>query len=132
MIQYQKKGRMSKIKFLGKSLTTLRTTGAVVPSSRFLCQEMVEIIDYSKAKILIELGAGNGVITKHLLSRMAPDTQLIVFEVQPAFCEILRAIDDDRLIIIEDSAEHLHQYLEKYGFEKADWHCFCYPFCDST
>jgi len=106
----------------------MRTTGAVTRSSRFLCQTMVENIDYNKADVIVELGAGDGVITKHILKRMRPDTRLLVFEIQASFCEIIRKIDDDRLIIIEDSAEHLHKYLEEYGFEKADAIISAIPF----
>ena len=119
---------MSRIKFLSKGLTSLRTTGALARSSRFLCQEMAKSIDYSNAKIIVELGAGDGVITKHLLNQMGPETKLMVFEVQASFCELLRGIDDDRLIIIEDSAEHLQQYLQEYGFEKADGIISAIPF----
>ncbi len=106
----------------------MRTTGAVTRSSRFLCQTMVENIDYDKAEVIVELGAGDGVITKHILERMRPNTRLLVFEIQASFCEIIRKIDDDRLIIIEDSAEHLHQYLKEYGFEKADAIISAIPF----
>ncbi len=113
---------------MGKGLTSFRTTGAVTRSSRFLCHEMINAVDYSKAKILVELGAGDGVITKHLLERMGPDTQLMVFEVQASFCELLHAIDDDRLIIIEDSAEYLDKYLKEHGFEKADGIISAIPF----
>jgi len=119
---------MNNMEFLSKGLSSLRTTGAVTRSSRFLCQAMAEPIDYSKAKILVELGAGDGVITKHILSRMSPGTKLMVFEVQPSFCEMLRKIDDNRLIIIEDSAEHIGKYLEEYGYEKADGIISAIPF----
>ena len=106
----------------------MRTTGAVTRSSRFLCQAMVENIDYKTAQVIIELGAGDGVITKHILDRMRPNTRLMVFEIQASFCKVLRTIDDDRLIIIEDSAEHLHKYLAEYGFDKADAIISAIPF----
>lgn len=121
-------GRMNRIKFLSKGLSSLRTTGAVTRSSRFLCQAMADSIDYSTAKVLVELGAGDGVITKHILERMPADAKLLVFEVQASFCEILRKIDDDRLVIIEDSAEHIGKYLKEHGYEKADGIISAIPF----
>ncbi|MEM1215016.1 MAG: ribosomal RNA adenine dimethylase, partial [Bacteroidota bacterium] len=82
---------MNKIKFFTEGLRNMRTVGTVTPSSRFLCESMLKGIDFSKAKFLVELGAGDGVVTKHILKRMRPDARLLAFEVQPDFCELLRA-----------------------------------------
>lgn len=119
---------MNKIKFLREGLKNLRTTGTVTPSSRFLCQSMIKGIDFSKARILIELGAGDGVVTRHILNKMHADARLFSFEVQSNFCDLLRKIDDPRLVIIEDSAEHLTDYLKEYGHEKADHIISAIPF----
>ncbi len=119
---------MNRIHFLREGLRHLRTTGTVTPSSQYLCQAMLKKIDFTESKWLVELGAGNGVITHHILANMRPDAKLLVFEVQPNFCEILRKIHDDRLIIIEDSAEHLPQYLQQYGFPHADHVVSAIPF----
>lgn len=119
---------MNSIKFLGKGLTTFRTTGALTRSSRFLCQQMVRNVDYENAKVIVELGAGDGVITKHILDRMGPNTKLLVFEIQPSFCELLNKINDDRMVVIEDSAEHLAKYLKEHGYDKADAIISAIPF----
>ncbi|MEZ4987367.1 MAG: methyltransferase [Saprospiraceae bacterium] len=119
---------MNRIAFLKEGLKNLRTTGTVTPSSRFLCQAMLREVDFATSRVLVELGAGNGVITRHILDAMAPDARLLVFEVQPNFCELLRKIDDDRLVVIEDSAEYLPQYLQQYGFEKANHIISAIPF----
>lgn len=116
------------MQFFREGLKNLRTTGTVTPSSRFLCQSMIKGIDFSEARILVELGAGDGVVTRHILAKMHPDACLLVFEVQASFCEILRNIKDDRLVVIEDSAEHLLLYLAKYGHEKADHIISAIPF----
>lgn len=119
---------MNKIKFLREGLKNLRTTGTVTPSSRFLCQSMIKGIDFSKARILVELGAGNGVVTRHILKKMHPDARLFAFEVQSNFCDLLRKINDDRLVVIEDSAEHLASYLQTHNYESVDHIISAIPF----
>ena len=121
---------MNKLGFLRESIKNLKTVGTVTPSSRFLCRAMLKGIDFSKATLIVELGAGNGVLTRHILKRMRPDAKLLCFEVQANFCDLLRAIDDDRLIVIEDSAEHLPTYLEEFGGHqrKADHIISAIPF----
>ncbi len=76
---------------------------------------MIKYVDFSHAKVLVELGAGDGVITKHILKAMGPDTQLLCFEVNPSFCKVLNGIKDNRLIVVEDSAENLQAHLDKLG-----------------
>lgn len=110
---------MNRLQFLKEGIKNLRTTGTVTPSSRYLCQAMIKSIDFKHAKVIVELGAGDGVVTRHILRKMRPDAKLLCFEVQASFCEMLRQIDDDRLVVIEDSAEELPTYLANYGFEKA-------------
>ena len=89
---------------------------------------MVKHVDYSQAKLLVELGAGDGVITKHILDRMEKDTILLSFEVNAEFCKLLREIDDPRLVVIEDSAENLEKYLKEHNFEHIDYVISAIPF----
>jgi phospholipid N-methyltransferase len=81
---------------------------------------MIEHIDFKTARCIIELGGGDGVITKHILKRMHPEAKLITFEILPQFCDLLRKIDDKRLIVAEDSAENIQKYLQEQGFAEAD------------
>ena len=93
--------------------------GAVSPSSRFLGEKMLCNIDFSKEKIIVELGPGTGVFTDMIIKRMAPDAKLLVFELNDNFFESLNErINDPRVTIIHDSAEFIEKYLEKD--QKAD------------
>jgi phospholipid N-methyltransferase len=103
---------MSHLSFLKESFRSIRTTGAVMRSSRWLVREMLQPIDFDKAKIVVELGA-------HLLS----------FEINPEFCKILKgSISDPRFILIEDSAAALPEHLKKLGFGQADYIISGIPF----
>lgn len=105
---------VTKRSFIKQFFKDRQMVGAVSPSTRFLGEKMVENIDFSTAKLLIELGPGNGVFTDIIMERMAPDAKLLVFELNDEFFESLKArIDDPRVQLIHDSAEFLEKYLEE-------------------
>ncbi|MBR9919643.1 MAG: methyltransferase domain-containing protein [Bacteroidetes bacterium] len=89
---------------------------------------MVKQIDFSQVDHIVELGAGDGVITHHILKQMKPDAKLFAFELLSNMADDLRKIDDDRLIIIEDSAEKLIMYMEKHGVKEVDAIISALPF----
>lgn len=96
--------------------------GAVAPSSRFLAKKMVSNIELSDAKIVVELGPGTGVFTKKILDQLPENGTLIAFELNELFYEKLKLnFSDKRLILVNDSAEKIQEYLTKNGFEKADY-----------
>ena len=122
---------MSKgIKFFREFLKERRTVGAISPSSRFLAKKMCDPVDWTRPSLnIVEFGPGTGIMTKEILSNLGPDGRLYVFETQSSFCEVLaREIKDDRMILINDSAEKIGDYLAKYGIEKADYYISSLPF----
>lgn len=119
---------MSTIEFFREGLKNLKTVGTLTRSSRFLCQGMVRHVDFSEAELIVELGAGDGVITKHILRQMKPNARLLAFEVNGRFCDILRSINDPRLTVAEDSAENLDDYLEELGASEIDYIISAIPF----
>jgi phospholipid N-methyltransferase len=95
--------------------------GAIAPSSRFLAKKMLQNIDFKNVKVLIELGPGTGVFTEEIISKMAPDAQLLVFEINDAFYHSLAGkIKDSRVHLIHDSAEKIEHYLQQHNLDKAD------------
>jgi phospholipid N-methyltransferase len=119
---------MGNIEFLKEGLKNLKTVGTISRSSKALCKGMIKHINFEEADFIVELGAGDGVITTHILKHMKKDARLLVFEVNKNFCEILHAIDDDRLIVIEDSAEHVGKYIQEQGVDHIDYVISALPF----
>lgn len=119
---------MKRLDFLKEGLKDLKTIGTVTRSSRSLCRNMIKHVNFKDADLIVELGAGDGVITRFILDEMKPDARLLVFEVNPKFCEILRNINDDRLIVAEDSAEELDSYLQQLNATKVDYVISALPF----
>lgn len=98
-----------------------RSVGAISSSSKSLGRYMFGNLNYSDSKVIVELGGGQGVFTNEILKLIDPKCKLLVFEVNKAFCQKLRQeIKDDRVIIINESAEKIVDYLDKYNFKKAD------------
>ena len=57
------------------------------------------------------------------------DEKIICFEINKKFCAYLRRkIRDERLIIINDSAENIKKYLKKFGIPKIDYIVSSLPF----
>ncbi len=51
---------MRLITFLHEFIKHPKHTGAVAPSSKILAKKMVDVIDFNKAKCIVELGPGTG------------------------------------------------------------------------
>ena len=61
---------MNHLDFLREGLRNIKTVGTITRSSKALCKKMTEPVNFDKARIIVEYGAGDGVITKHILSQM--------------------------------------------------------------
>ena len=85
-------------------------------------RKMIEPIDFEKANIIVELGPGNGVFTKGILEKMKPGAKLISFELSRSFYEHINLnVRDEKLILINDSADKLEQYLALEGIHHVDY-----------
>lgn len=111
---------MDKIDVFVEAVKNMKTVGTITFSSKFLVEKMIEPINFSKERYIVELGGGDGCITKALLTRMRPDAKLLVFEINDKFVKMLQSIKDERLIVIHDSAEKLDYYLQQHNIPVAD------------
>ena len=112
---------MVKNVMLREFLKNYRRTGTITPSSPSLIKKMLAPINFDKARCIVELGAGEGCITRALLRKMNHETKLISFEQNPEIFNELNNIQDSRLAKVNDSAENIQQHLQNQGFEKADY-----------
>jgi phospholipid N-methyltransferase len=96
--------------------------GSVIPSSRFLIKGVLSPIDWQTANVIVEYGPGVGTITGEILSRMRPETRLIVIEMNTEFVRYLReTFRDERLVVVEGSAEEVRRILAENGFGRAEY-----------
>ncbi|MEN2282005.1 methyltransferase domain-containing protein [Algoriphagus sp. SE2] len=104
---------MGKSDLLFELYSNLSTTGALTFSSKSLVNKMLSFSDLSNAKLIVEMGGGDGSITQGIVDRLAPDAELLVFEISTSFCEAMeKQFPQENVKIINDSAENIHLYLE--------------------
>ncbi|GIN39347.1 rRNA adenine N-6-methyltransferase family protein [Heyndrickxia sp. FSL K6-6286] len=121
---------MKRLFFLFQYIVNPRTVGAILPSSKFLGDKMVERINFAKAKYIIEYGPGTGVFTEELLEKRNPETIIVLVEYNKEFYLLLREKFkmEKNLFIINGSAEDIHNYLKDYHIPYADYVISGLPF----
>ena len=108
------------LRFFTESVKNLKTVGTLTRSSKYAIRKMLHFVDFENSKVLVELGAGDGVITRHILEKMGPDSILLSFEINPSFVDELKKIEDPRLVVVQDSAENLREHLQNHGIDSID------------
>lgn len=83
---------------------------SVAPSSRPLARALCRDIDKTKPQIIVELGAGTGPVTQMIVEQMHPESTLVVSEIDPDFCEILRK-RFPHARVVEGDAGQLSEHL---------------------
>jgi phosphatidylethanolamine/phosphatidyl-N-methylethanolamine N-methyltransferase len=65
--------------------------GLVIPSSPSLCRRIAALVRRAEDEVVVELGAGTGVISRALLAAGVPASKLVVVEIVPDMADHLRA-----------------------------------------
>lgn len=94
--------------------------GSVIPSSPYLEKRVLEMAEVRQCKTVVELGSGTGGTTKAILRALPEDGTLLSIEINPRFHNIVREINDPRLIAHLGSAADLGTILEHYGLPNPD------------
>jgi phospholipid N-methyltransferase len=108
--------------FLGKFLKQGTAIASLAPSSPWLSRLTVRNIDWTRAKVVVELGAGTGPITRVLAEQAPPGCRVLVLERDPDFCRLLRErfIGRNDFDIVEGDVRDLATMLADRGIGQAD------------
>jgi phospholipid N-methyltransferase len=88
--------------------------GSIIPSSRFLVDQVLEPIEWSRAGVIVEYGPGVGTFTAEILRRMRSDAHLVAIETNRDFVRFLqKSWPDPRLHVVHDSAAQVQAVLER-------------------
>ena len=99
-----------------------KSVGAISSSSKAMGNVMYGSLNLKEAEAVAEFGAGDGVFTTEILKLIGPNTKFFVFETNELFIKILKEkINDDRVIIIKDSAEKIGEYILANNIKKVDY-----------
>ena len=101
-------------------IKSIRTSGTITPSSQRLINRLLAPIDFSTANYIIELGPGNGCVTRDLLARMHADCKLICLEVNSDFVSQLVALDDPHLFVFNTCASSIRSVLDEMNIDRVD------------
>jgi phospholipid N-methyltransferase len=85
-------------------------TGTIFRSSRLSASRIARLVAPS-ARIIVEYGAGDGVISKAILKTMHPDARLYGIEILEDFFATLLKVPDSRFIAVHGSVVELSERL---------------------
>lgn len=108
--------------FLGKFLRQGTAIASLAPSSPWLSRTTVRNIDWARADVVVELGAGTGPITRAIAERVRPETRVLILERDPDFCRLLHERFPSRpnFAIIQGDVRDLAAMLSDRGIGQAD------------
>jgi phospholipid N-methyltransferase len=96
--------------------------GSVIPSSRFLVNDVLSQVAWEKAQVIVEFGPGVGTMTQEILKRMGADATLVAIELNREFVDFLREqIPDPRLHVVHASAGTVCAVLDGLHLKRADY-----------
>jgi phospholipid N-methyltransferase len=108
--------------FLSKFFRHGTTIASVWPSSQALSRATIKQIDWTKAKVIVELGAGTGPITDEIIKRIKPHTTFIAIERDKDFAKILqqRFSEHKNVHIVQADVRDLDAVLKSRGIKHVD------------
>jgi phospholipid N-methyltransferase len=109
--------------FLGKFLRHGTAIASLAPSSPWLSRTTVRNIAWDSARVILELGAGTGPITRVLAEKAHPDCRLVILERDADFARLLRERfqDQPNCDVVEGDVRDLPGILSERGISRADY-----------
>ncbi len=86
--------------FLSQYVRNAREIGAIVPDSPACVNRLLKSVPFGSAKLIVEFGAASGAVTRDILRRKKPSTNLICFEKNALFYDTLRKTFSGRNVSI--------------------------------
>ena len=94
--------------FLRRWMANPLQMGSVVPSSPALCRRIAALVTRREDEVIVELGAGTGVISRALLAAGVPPERLVVVEIVPDMADHLRRVMPGVNVIQGDAFDLAH------------------------
>jgi len=103
---------------------------SIVPSSRTLIRKVASKMDFSQPRVIAEFGPGEGCHTREIVSRMSPDSKLLLFELDAELARHLEKQfqDDRRITVINGDAQRLPEALAERNLPHCDYVVSGIPF----
>lgn len=114
--------------FLIQGVKNIKEVGALTRSGPILCKKMILPLPDNKDVIVVELGAGDGVITRHILAKVTPNSKIISIELLEELHKKLDSIEDERLTAVHDTIDNLGTILDELNIDQIDHLVSAVPF----
>src|SRR5437764_10510886 len=103
---------------------------SIVPRSKALVERVASKMDFTQPRVIAEYGPGEGVHSREIARRMTPDSQLLLFELDPALARALERqfAGDRRVHVIHGDAASLPYEMKRRGFASCGYILFGVPF----
>jgi len=105
--------------FVRALLRSPHEVGAIAPSSVVLGDRLAAVVPRTEDAVIVELGAGTGVVTARIDARRSPRSTLLSFERNPTLAKEVRRQVPGALVIADD-ARNLRAHLEERGLSTVD------------
>ena len=109
----------SSTNFLLEFLRHPSQTGAILPSSTYLAEAMVDWLELDTARCVLEYGPGTGPFTPHILKRVGKDCRFLAIERNAALAGEFRS-KLPKVELIQDSVENVRAICDNAGIDSVD------------
>lgn len=97
------------------------SVASVTPSSRYIVERVTRAMHLSEARVVVEYGAAQGVITRRILEKMRPDARLVAVEFNKELYEgLVEKVRDPRLTAVHGDVRRIDEILARHGVREAD------------
>jgi phosphatidylethanolamine/phosphatidyl-N-methylethanolamine N-methyltransferase len=96
------------VQFIRSWIEKPLSTGAVMPSGRFLARAMARLVDPEIPGPVVELGPGTGPVTEALVEQGVDPARLVLVEFNPVFCRLLRSRYPEATVVQGDAYRLKH------------------------
>ena len=109
--------------FFKEAVSTIKTSGTITPSSKFLIRNCLKDIDFNTVNTIVEFGSGDGCVTAEILARKKSTTNFYSFELNEKFFNHCteRFGEVDGFHLVHGSAYEFDQILERDGIKHVDY-----------
>ena len=105
--------------FALRFLQNPRAIGALTPSGRALGRKMADVVDWEKARTVLEVGPGSGALTAEFLPRVQEGCRFFTVEINPDFVAFLESRFPE-IEVVQDSVENLAPIMKNRRLGCAD------------
>jgi len=97
-----------------------KAVASVAPSTKYVIKRVLKAMALDHARVVVEYGPAEGVMSRRILGRMRADGVLIAIERNENFVTALRRIKDRRLRVVHGDVQDVDRIVADNGFDAAD------------